>query len=150
MCTLNVPSRTHMRGQHNGRDAQALSSAVNWHSWILQTFPSPHRTKADETCILCHHAPAGALVRQHAEHREANHSSSVIWVTVSSSAPSPTHLLSHHATGPDIGAEHAGASINSSALCYIYQNAETWSICSVLQTAMSQEEGRGDWLEQDG
>lgn len=87
--------------------------------------PPPHRTKADETCILCHHVPAGALVRQHTERREAHHSSSVIWVTVSSSAPPPAHLLSHHATGPDLGAEHARASINSTALRYIYQNAET-------------------------
>lgn len=36
-------------------------------------------------------------------------------------APPLTHLISHHATGPNWGAEHVGPSINRTALCYIWK-----------------------------
>lgn len=65
-------------------------TSVRFLPWLADV-PAP--CLADVTCILCHSSIlAGALVRQHAEHPKANHSGSVIWVTVSSSAPisSPT------------------------------------------------------------
>lgn len=108
---------------------------------IPEYLPSPRGTKADETSILCHVAPAGALVRQHAEHHQANHSCSLIWLTVSSSAPSLTHLLSHHASGPDLGAEHARASINSPALGYIY--GKTLMFATFGEGAVWRREERG-------
>lgn len=71
-----------------------------------------------------------ALGRRRAERGEADHSSSVIWVTVSSSAPPPARLLSHHATGPDLGEERAEASINSPAVAIFIkpQKYETFQI----------------------
>lgn len=63
---------------------------VRFPLWLTD-IPAP--CPNDATRILCHSSiPVGALVWQHAEHPKANHSGSVIWVTVSSSAPisSPT------------------------------------------------------------
>lgn len=47
--------------------------------------------------------------------------------------------------GPDLGAERARASINSTTRGYIYQKAETKMFATVLQTAMSPgTDGRTD------
>lgn len=79
---------------------------------VLNLF-TPRRKKRQMR--LASYVTAGAIIQRHAERHKADRSGSLIWVTVSSSAPPPTHLLSHHATGPDLGAEEV--SINSTELC---------------------------------
>lgn len=88
---------------------EALSSVVNWHSWILRphsSTPSAPLSPQNKGRWDMHLVSPRSLLREHSYGSTLSTARPIIPAQSSGSQypqapPSPTHLLSHHATGPD-------------------------------------------------